>query len=54
MADENRGPVTQYEADSILCRACEAKEREARKMAGNNKTDPLAGVYFAARRDGVS
>jgi hypothetical protein len=56
MADEDRGP--DYVAKSVQCRACEAKEIQARDQAAENAGRPLNGVYHtvheapARRRNG--
>jgi len=54
MADENLGPVPDYNAKGLRCRACHAKEAAAAEFSGRDEPNNAAGMYFAATRNGDS
>jgi hypothetical protein len=54
MADENKGPVPDYHATALRCRACHSREAKAAEIAGRDDKDPTAGMYFGVTKNGVS
>lgn len=53
MADERAGPVPDYNARSLRCRACHARETTASAFAGHDDPDPTAGVYWSVSKNGT-
>jgi hypothetical protein len=52
MADENLGPVPDYKAEALRCRACQARDVAAAAFAGRDEPSPAAGLKFAVHRNG--
>jgi hypothetical protein len=54
MADEHLGPVPDYHAEALRCRACQAREVKAAEISGLSDPIPLAGMKFSVGRNGNS